>query len=389
MSGTFNTPSMSDEQFMQHMDSLPVENEASSNVVPASTETNAIEDTQISTTTSSTVDTTPSTDESVVDTTKTTQAVTNDQQSQEPITSVTNPDETTHSVPATETDEIDYKAFYEKVTQNYKANGQEHPGVKDPEKLIKALQMATDYAHKTAAIKPIMRKAKLLEGISDEELTEMLEFKRGNPEVIKKALKQYNIDPMLVDLDDIKYQPHSVVPTEEQVDFQTVITNLAKDKELFAKLDDVVINQIDSKSKAKLLSGNGEYLNAFAEEMRIGKTETTPSRFDIVMPMVQQQKLFHPELTAGMTDLDIYIDLAAKYEANKQKVVTAPVTPQVATPTTVTQTPQAVENIDAKREAASITTTTINKAKPTYDPTKLSDEEFMKLMQDGALFQSK
>lgn len=376
---SINTTAMNDEQFMQHMNTVQPVEEASSNVVPASTEQSAIEDTQANVTTTSNVDTSTQSDGTVTDTTQTTTVVPSAEQSQEPVTQTTNTDETTQ-VPASEVSEIDYKAFYEKATQSYKANGQEHPGVKDPEKLIKALQMATDYAHKTAAIKPILRKAKLLDGISDEDLTEMLEFKRGNPEVIKKALKQHNIDPMLVDLENINYQSHSVVPTVEQVDFQNVVETLAKDKVLFDKLDNVIINQLDEKSRTKLLSGDGTYLNAFAEEMSIG-------RFDIVMPMVQQHKLFYPEQVVGKTDLDIYVELAAKYESTKQ----APVTP----PDAVAQvqpviTPKAVEQeIVAKREAASITTTTANKAKQTYDPTKLSDEEFMKLMQDGALFQSK
>ena len=376
---SINTTAMNDEQFMQHMNTVQPVEEASSNAVPASTEQSAIEDTQANVTTTSNVDTSTQSDGTVTDTTQTTTVVPSTEQSQEPVTQTTNTDETTQ-VPASEVSEIDYKAFYEKATQSYKANGQEHPGVKDPEKLIKALQMATDYAHKTAAIKPILRKAKLLDGISDEDLTEMLEFKRGNPEVIKKALKQHNIDPMLVDLENINYQSHSVVPTVEQVDFQNVVETLAKDKVLFDKLDNVIINQLDEKSRTKLLSGDGTYLNAFAEEMSIG-------RFDIVMPMVQQHKLFYPEQVVGKTDLDIYVELAAKYEATKQ----APVTPSDA----VAQvqpviTPKAVEQeIVAKREAASITTTTANKAKQTYDPTKLSDEEFMKLMQDGALFQSK
>ena len=376
---SINTSAMNDEQFMQHMNTVQPVEEASSNAVPASTEQSAIEDTQTNVTTSSNVDTSIQSDGTVTDTTQTTTVVPSTEQSQEPVTQTTNTDETTQ-VPASEVSEIDYKAFYEKATQNYKANGQEHPGVKDPEKLIKALQMATDYAHKTAAIKPILRKAKLLDGISDEDLTEMLEFKKGNPEVIKKALKQHNIDPMLVDLDNINYQSHSIVPSVEQVDFQNVVETLAKNKVLFDRLDNVIINQLDEKSRTKLLSGDGTYLNAFAEEMNIG-------RFDVVMPMVQQHKLFYPEQVVGKTDLDIYVELAAKYEATKQAPVTQPGV--VAQAQSVIQ-PKAVEQeIVAKREAASITTTTANKAKQTYDPTKLSDEEFMKLMQDGALFQSK
>ena len=376
MENNTNVHTLSDDDFLKHMQEQP----ASSDEVTPQQSTNAIEDTQVTTTTDST-EPTITTDESVTAPATNTE-VTNNEKSQEPVSTVITADETTSTteVPATETAPIDYKAFYESVTQEYKANGQVHPGVKDPEKFIKALQMATDYANKTAALKPIIRKAKLLEGLSDEDLTEMLEFKKGNPEVIKKALKQHNIDPMLVDLENINYQPHSVVPTSEQVDFQTTIDTLAKDHELFSKLDTVVMNQLDEKSKSQLLSGDGSFLKALAEEMKIG-------RFDIVMPMVQQNKLFNPEKFYGMTDLDIYITLAEQYEASKK----ATVTPTVPANTIAQVNPvKAVDpDIEAKRDAASITTTTTNKAKPSYDPAKLSDEEFLKLLEDGALFKTK
>ena len=376
MENKTNVHTLSDDDFLKHMQEQP----ASSDEVTPQQSTNAIEDTQVTTTTGST-EPTITTDESVTAPATNTE-VTNNEKSQEPVSTVITTDETTSTteVPATETAPIDYKAFYESVTQEYKANGQVHPGVKDPEKFIKALQMATDYANKTAALKPIVRKAKLLEGLSDEDLTEMLEFKKGNPEVIKKALKQHNIDPMLVDLENINYQPHSVVPTSEQVEFQTTIDTLAKNHELFSKLDTVVMNQLDEKSKSQLLSGDGSFLKALAEEMKIG-------RFDIVMPMVQQNKLFNPEKFYGMTDLDIYITLAEQYEASKQ----ATVTPTVPANTIAQVNPvKAVDpDIEAKRDAASITTTTTNKAKPSYDPAKLSDEEFLKLLEDGALFKTK
>ena len=376
-----NLHTLSDADFMKHMQEQPVVTTSSDEVTQTST---AIEDTQVTTTTVSTESETNTDESATVPVTST--VVTNGEQSQESNATVIPPVETTTEVPATETAPIDYKAFYESVTQEYKANGQVHPGVKDPEKFIKALQMATDYANKTAALKPVIRKAKLLEGLSDEDLTEMLEFKKGNPEVIKKALKQHNIDPMLVDLDNINYQPHSVVPTSEQVEFQNVIDTLAKDVPLFNKLDDVVMNQLDEKSKQQLMSGNGAYLEALATEMKIGKTDTTPSRFDIIMPMVQQNKLFNPEKYLGMTDLDIYILLAEQYETSKKATVTPPVS---VTPTTPVNPVKVVDpDIEAKRVAASITTTITNKAKPTYDPTKLSDEEFMKLLSDGALFKT-
>lgn len=384
MADQTNYVAMSDEDFLKEMEANPpaiVDETTSSNEVSESTtenQTNGIEDTSNpATTTTTETETKP--DETVTETGVSTENK-DDKQSQE-STTVTTTEETTN-VPASDATPIDYKAFYESVTKEYKANGVVQPGIKDPEKFIQALQMATDYAQKTSAIKPVLRRAKLLDGISDEELTEMLEFKKGNPEVIKKALKQYNIDPVTLDLEQVNYTSHSVVPTETAADFEDTVKTLSQDKELFGRIDEVVFRQWDAKSKEKMLSDNGSMLNALATEIKSG-------RFDRIMPQVVQAKTFAPAFTLGKSDLDLYVELAEKEALTMQSTQTQTTNSQVAV-NTQTQPPKAVDKeLEDKRNQASISTTKQSNAKPNYDVTKLSDDEFMKLIDEGAFLNNK
>ena len=166
-----NALQMNDEDFMRAMESHEDQ---------VTTET--IEDTQVVNHESNETDTTHENDGSNGDTGVNVNSEVTNQPSQEVDENNSNSDTGTEVTPTskekqeTEPTEIDYKKFYETVTQDFKASGKVIPGVKEPEKFIKALQMATDYALKTAALKPALKRVKMLDGITDEEFTEMLDF---------------------------------------------------------------------------------------------------------------------------------------------------------------------------------------------------------------------
>ena len=155
---------MNDEDFMRAMESHEDQ-----------VQTEIIEDTQVVDQESNETDTTNENDGSNKDTgldvnndetNQPSQEVDENNPNSDTGTEVTPPnDEQQETVPT----EIDYKKFYETVTQDFKASGKVIPGVKEPEKFIKALQMATDYALKTAALKPALKRVKMLDGITDEE----------------------------------------------------------------------------------------------------------------------------------------------------------------------------------------------------------------------------
>ena len=279
-----------------------------------------------------------------------------------------------------ETTEIDYKAFYESVTKDFKASGKVMPGVKDPEKFIKALQMATDYALKTAAIKPALKRVKLLEDVSDAEFEEMLDFRKRNPEVIKKALKDANLDPIDLDMEHVNYVPQQRVPSDAEYEYREAVEELAKDSK-FSTTRNVVLNELDPKSKEIVLT-DPKVLKALHEEVASG-------RFEQIQAQATQLRAFG-NIPSDVSDLELFASIAKQMDANTgiiNKSNPSDVSSQVISNTQTKPVTNPVDpELEDKRARAGIQTKVQSKTVKKYDPTKLSDEEFMQLLSDGAEF---
>ena len=120
------------------------------------------------------------------------------------------------------TEEINYKEFYEKVAlAKFTANGREVEGFKNPEDLIRAQQMLHGYSDKMKVFKEYKKFLKPLEErgvVADPEKFNLaMSLLDGDPEAIKKILKEKNIDPMELDLEDIQYSPKNRLPSNAQL----------------------------------------------------------------------------------------------------------------------------------------------------------------------------
>lgn len=370
-----NALAMSDEDFMRAMESQEDQET-----------TEIIEDTQVTEPEVIEPDTNQENDDSNEDTAVDNEEGNANEQSQEvepDNTEVSDTDnsEATTEATGSETTEIDYKKFYETVTQDFKASGKVMPGVKEPEKFIKALQMATDYALKTAALKPALKRVKMLDGISDEEFSEMLDFRKRNPEVIKKALKDANLDPIDLDMDQINYVPQQRIPSDAEYEYKEVVEELAKDTE-FTYTRNIVLNELDEKSKEVILT-QPKVLQALHQEVVSG-------RFEQIQAQALHLKTFGDY--SHVSDLELYAMIA--HEMDKQGIQANPVnSAKGVVNTQVTNTVQPKQSIsqpnpelEDKRARAGIQPKTSTKVVKKYDPTKLSDEEFMKLLSEGAEF---
>ena len=378
-----NPISLSDEDFMRAMESQ--ENQVNTEV---------IEDTQVTTPEVTEQDTTQVNDGLPADTQVGNDEGNSTEQSQEvepdntevsdTATENTNSEDNTNST-ETEPTEVDYKAFYESVTKDFKAAGKIMPGVKDPDKFIKALQMATDYALKTAALKPVLKKAKMLEDVTDEEFSEMLDFRKRNPVVIKKALKEANLDPLDLDLEDIQYTPQSKIMSDADYEFKETIEKLSQeDAVAFQRTQNIVLNELDNSSKTTVLS-NPHILSALQFEVASG-------RFEKIQAQALQLKAFGGY--NNVPDIELYSFIANemdKQALQKQGIQNKLTAGEMNTPVTNTvQTKPSVSVVDPeledKRARAGIQIKPTTPVVKKYDPTKLSDEEFMKLLSEGAEF---
>lgn len=345
---------MSDEEFEKHMNNLPEEEK-----------TEIIEDTVTEEAEEEVIDTEENED---TQTQETDETETEEEESESQTTDSDEKEETKEDTKedTPETTEIDYKAFYEQVTSDYKANGKSMPGLKNPEDFKAALAMASNYALKTTALKPHLGRIKMLKDVSDEELNEMMDFKNRNPEVIKKALKEAGIDPLDIDVEaKVDYRANDYRITPLEIEFEEVIDTI-KDTPEFAITSKVVTEVWDAESK-KIMLNNPHLIKGLNEEIQMG-------RFDKIQGMIEQRKLLGR--TYGMTDLAMYQEIATAMDEAQRKV------PEVKAPVQKVEDPA----VKAEKQKAGISVKKTSTAVKKYDPTKLSDEEFMKLVESGAKF---
>lgn len=368
-----NALSLTDEDFMRAMESQEDQDKTS--------ETN-IEDTQVTNTGSTNLDTNQENDDSNEETEGSKQE--DDKEQSQEVDSGKQESDTKdtseQNIENQETTPIDYKAFYETVTQDYKASGKTMPGVKEPEKFIKALQMATDYALKTAALKPALKRVKMLEEVSDEDLAEMLDFKKRNPEVIKKALKEANIDPVELDMDKVNYVPQVQMISDSEYDFRETVDELSKDVK-FNDTRQLILSGLDTKSKELALTDT-RVLKALHQEVVSGRIEQIQAK-------ALELRTFG-SVDSSITDLELYATIARQMDQNSSTITQSNPSAVSAQVVSNTQTKQVTKEpnpeLEDKRARAGIQTKPQSKVVKKYDPTKLSDDEFLKLLESGAEF---
>lgn len=368
-----NALSLTDEDFMRAMESQEDQDKTS--------ETN-IEDTQVTNTGSANSDTNQENDDSNEETEGSEQE--DDKEQSQEVDSGKQESDTKDTVEQNtenqETTQIDYKAFYETVTQDFKASGKTMPGVKEPEKFIKALQMATDYALKTAALKPVLKRVKMLEEVSDEDLAEMLDFKKRNPEVIKKALKEANIDPLELDMDKVNYVPQVQMISDSEYDFRETVDELSKDVK-FNDTRQLILSGLDAKSKELALTDT-RVLKALHQEVVSGRIEQIQAK-------ALELRTFG-SVDSSIPDLELYAAIARQMDQNSSTITQSNPSAVSAQVVSNTQTKQVTKEpnpeLEDKRARAGIQTKPQSKVVKKYDPTKLSDDEFLKLLESGAEF---
>lgn len=202
-------------------------------------------------------------------------------------------------------DTIDYKAFYEKITGEFKADGK-MISVKDPDDIIRRMQMGTNFAQRKKGDKQIRRLTASLEkaGIkTKEDYNWVIDLVNGDKEALNKLFKDRNIDTYDLNPEEANYQTSDRnIISEEEVEFRETVNELQKSPH-YNKLYDTIYNELDSKSKERVLS-DVRILNGLHEEIRLG-------RFDDLMNEVYYQKNIGN--FRGISDMDAYIIVLDKY----------------------------------------------------------------------------
>ena len=248
------------------------------------------------------------------------------------------------------TEEINYKEFYEKVAlAKFTANGREVEGFKNPDDLIRAQQMLHGYSDKMKVFKEYKPFIKTLEerGITadPEKFKLAMSLLDGDPEAIKKVLKDKNIDPLELDLDDIKYVPKVKLPSEAQLLIEETYEQ-AENLGVGSKFNRVISKDWDMPSLQEFVS-NGAVRADLLQHLKDGT-------YDIVQNEIKRMELLDSTgVLDGMNSVEKYRAAVANLQ---RQVPTAPakkvVAPTVTAVDKTAEAKKAAEEAEFKRRAA-------------------------------------
>lgn len=249
-----------------------------------------------------------------------------------------------------ETEEVNYKEFYEKVAlAKFTANGREVEGFKNPEDLIRAQQMLHGYSDKMKVFKEYKKFLKPLEerGIVNdpEKFNLAMSLLDGDPEAIKKVLKEKNIDPMELDLEDIKYIPKVKLPSDAQLLIEETYEQ-AENLGVGSKFNKVISKDWDLPSLQEFVS-NGAVRADLLQHLQDGT-------YDIVQNEIKKMELLDSTgVLDGMTSVEKYraaiVNLQRQKAPAPAKQAVAPAVPVIAK---VTEAEKAKKEAEFKRKAA-------------------------------------
>ncbi len=274
-----------------------------------------------------------------------------------------------------DTKEFDYESAYKKVTEPFKANGIDMQ-VKDPEDMIRLMQMGANYQKKMAQLKPNLKIVSMLEknGLLDEaKLNNLIDLSKKDLKAITKLIKESDLDPLDIDKDaPSDYKPTNYSVTDKEYNLDTVLNDI-KDTPTFDKTINVLTKQWDDNSKTAI-SDNPEIIEIINGHMGNGV-------FDAVNKVLQQEKALGK--LVGISDVDAYQQIAQNLSKSgvlrnngnsKGKKEESAVSSE-----TTEKSQAAAEALNKKRKAvAPVKQTTAKKSVSDDNYLALSDEEFMK-----------
>lgn len=270
-------------------------------------------------------------------------------------------------------EEIDYKAQYEELLKPFKANGSEMQ-VQNVEEAVKLMQMGANYNKKMTALKPNLRKMKMLENndlFDEEKLNLMIEVAKGNTDAITKVLKDANIDPLDLNLEGSEYTPKNHTVGDNEVELDEVVSRI-QDTATFADTIAIVSSKWDDTSKRSIM--------AKPEHLEVLNNHVANGVYDYVTKEVNRMRALGS--LGNLSDLDAYnqvgLKLAGEGKVTPNGVVTQAPKPQVVTGTKPVKVDKARK--DVKKRAASPTRNKgTQQTQEDFDPLKMSDEDFEKL----------
>ena len=264
---------------------------------------------------------------------------------------------------------IDYKKFYEKIMAPFKANGKLIT-LKTPEEAIQLMQMGANYTRKMQAIAPYKKTLMMLENnnlLDEDKLSFLIDLDKKNPEAIKKLIKDAGIDPLEIDTStEPQYKEGSHKVSNEEAAFMSVLDDLKQSQEGMQTIQEINSNWDDASKK--ILWNSPEIMRTIHQQRANGV-------YKIITEEMERQRVLG-NIPAETPFLMAYKQIGDALAA-KQKP--APMQP-VAIKAKAVKTSSLKNNEKAK--AAAPNRTTASAPKRFINPLAMSDEEFLKQMEN-------
>ena len=280
------------------------------------------------------------------------------------------PDSTETKEDTPETTEFDYESAYKRVSSPFKANGTDMQ-VRDPDDIVRLMQMGANYQKKMMQLKPHLKIVKMLEKnelLDESKINTLIDISKKDPKAITKLIQESTIDPLDIDKDvPTDYQPTNYSLTDKEYNLDSVLDEI-KDTETFSKTINTLTKEWDQQSKT-IISDQPEIIGIINTHMGNGV-------FDQVNSVLQQEKALGK--LGGIADVEAYKQIA-EYLYNQGMLRNPADNPQ--TSKAVSSKPDEKANADRnkKRKAvAPVKQTTSQKSSTDDDFLGLSDDEFMK-----------
>ena len=274
-----------------------------------------------------------------------------------------------------ETQEVNYKEFYEQMTKPFKANGREIQITK-PEDMISLAQKGLNYVKNMTELKPIKQLNALLNqhGITQEDLGLLIELKQKKPEAIAKIVKESGVDVYGLNVDEAdKYVPNTPQAPHINEALEATLEELKVSSPVFNQTIQVVGNQWDESSRNKIAE--------HPQLLRIIDAQMADGTFAKIDSVVQYERALGR--LVGLSDLEAYVEVERRLQQAGSQPAPVVVAPQQ--PVKPVETPQQQQVNNQRKSAAPprvVKETVVNQ--PINSPA-LSDDEFLKQLASQGL----
>lgn len=295
-----------------------------------------------------------------------------------------------------------FENFYNEVTSEFTANGKKVRGFDDPKKIIEAQQMAAGFSDKMASFskyKPFMNSIKD-NGFLDnpDRFNLAMQLLDGDQEAIKKHIKDLEIDPFEMDMENINYQSKNQVSSNLEMAYGDIMES-AKANKVDAQVQEIINKGWDDNSVVELLEdpqSSADLINHISsgaydvvQERIAEKKRTDVHNVYSRKPMIEQYREAAREIEGEYMQHLNAQQQAQMQDAGSQEPSEEAIQAEMARieEERNTEYRAQVEQKNAKADEARKKATSVSKKKPrtktkktVFDPSTANDDEFTKYL---------